>query len=139
MCISIIFGVPIVPGHYVKNALDAISVVNIRPKSWSGQLFDVQLHTGLSVILIQPNVHTGNQAIFMMKSTLKFVVTRNLAVGDTFIALEMSSSPQYELDVENFPRGVEVILTEKPGGLLYEFNSRSLSSSGLIVEPLRLS
>ena len=117
----------VVPGTYVPNAFSAITIMNNRPKAWGGQLFDCRLHKGPSTILIQSGVHTGNQAVFILKPVLKFVITRNIRIEDTFISYEISSE-EYEVNIDNYPQGVEIILDEKPSGGLFEFSKRSLRS-----------
>lgn len=107
---------------YEPNPNGAITVKNVRPKAWSGQLFDFRLSKGGSSILLQPDVHSGNQAVFILYPILKFAITRNLEIGETFLSLEISSDV-FEVHLDNFPEGVEVILTEEPGGQAFVFKA----------------
>ena len=88
-------------------------------------MFDVGVYKEGRLLVIQPDVHVGNQIDFMLQPKLFFGVVRNMKVGETFTSLEITSALS-EFDLSNFPNGLEVILNEKPGGGQYSFSGQSM-------------
>ncbi len=119
------FSFSIVRGYYKRNYNGAITIKNKPPTEWNGQLFTCELQKGGKTILLQPDVRTGNEAVFILEPVLKFAVTRNIQVSKTFLSLELSQN-DFIVNLENYPNGVEVIVTEEPGGLYYNFTAKTL-------------
>ena len=115
----------IVRGHYKRNRFGAITIINRNPKEWDGRLYNCELRKGSRIILLQPDVRTNNEAVFLLQPALKFAISRNLNIQKTFMAFEISGD-EFIVNLENYPNGVEVTLTELPGGLYYNFTARSL-------------
>ena len=88
-------------------------------------MFDVGVYKEGRLLVIQPDVHVGNQIDFMLQPKLFFGVVRNMKVGETFTSLEITSSLT-EFDLSNFPNGIEVTLSQQPGGGQYIFTGESM-------------
>ena len=107
----------------VRSNLDGSIVVQNRiPKAWTGRMFDVGVFKDNRLILTQPDVHIGDQVVFIMKPVLFFSIVRNVSVGHVFSSLEIMSSMQ-EFDLRDFPDGMEVTLDEEPTGGRYTFTA----------------
>ncbi len=115
------------PYPYTRNSGGAITVQNVKPKAWSGQLFDIVLSAGGTPILIKTDIYSGNTGVFVLFPILKFGIARNVEIGKAFSSLEISSD-EYEVDLRNYPNGVEVILKEDPGGQAYIFKAVPLKN-----------
>ena len=76
-------------------------------------------------MMSEKSVHVGSQANFMLMPKLFFGVIREMNVGDTFTVLETDST-NTEFDLSEYPNGLEVTLTEQPGGGRYSFSGRPL-------------
>ena len=111
-------GIPLNPNN-------AIVIKNIPPAAWSGRLFDTGVYKDDRLLILQPDLHVGNQMVFMLKPKLYFGVVRNMHVGDTFTSLEITTSLT-EFDLSNYPHGLEVTLNEEPGGGKYSFSGKSM-------------
>ena len=81
------------------------------------------------MLLTQSNVHSGNQAVFVLHPILKFAVTRNLNLRKTFMSFEITSDI-FDVHLDKFPNGVEVILEEEPGGQAFTFHAVPLLTTG---------
>ena len=88
-------------------------------------MFDIGVYKDHRHLVIQPNVHVGDQIDFVLQPTLYFGVVCNLKVGAAFISLEITSSLT-EFDLSNYPNGIEVTLIEAPGGSCYTFSGKPL-------------
>ncbi len=97
-------------------------VQNKIPKAWTGRMFNVGIFKDDRLILTQPDVHVGDQVVFIMKPVLFFSIVRNVSVGQIFSSLEIMSCLQ-EFDLNNFPDGMEVTLDEEPTGGRYSFSA----------------
>ena len=75
---------------------------------------------------IQKEVRVGDQVDFMLQPKLYFGVVSNLKIGDVFTSLQITSSLT-EFDLSNYPNGIEVTLTEAPGGGLYTFSGEQMT------------
>ena len=85
----------------------------------------MNLYKNGRILMSEKNVHVGSQANFMLKPKLYFGVVREMNVGDTFTGLETDST-NTEFDLSEYPNGLEVTLSEQPGGGLYSFSGRPL-------------
>ena len=88
-------------------------------------MFDVGVYKEGRLLVVQPDVHIGNQIDFMLQPKLYFGVVRNMHVGDVFTSLEITSSLT-EFDLSNFPNGIEVTLNQAPGGGRYSFSGQPM-------------
>ena len=55
-------------------------------------------------------VHVCDQVDFTLKLKLYFAIARNIVVGDTFTAAEISSSSE-EYDLTEYPNGLKVTIS----------------------------
>ena len=108
------------------NPNNTIVIKNTPPTSWSGRKFDIGVYKDGHLLVVQPDVHIGNQIDFMLQHKLYFGVTRNMHVGDVFTSLE-NTSAHTEFDLSNFPNGLEVTLNEAPGGGHYNFSGKTMT------------
>jgi len=99
-----------------------IVIENKVPSAWSGRKFDVGIYKDEKLLVVQKDVHVGNQVDFLLQPRLFFGVVRNVTIGDIFTSLEITSYLT-EFDLENFPHGMEVTLNEAPGGGQYTFTA----------------
>ena len=67
-------------------------------------MFHIGLYMDHCLLVIQPNIHVGDQIDFVLQPILYFGVVRNSKVGDAFTSLS------------NYPNVIEITLTEAPGG-----------------------
>ena len=74
------------------------------------------------LLVVQKDVHIGNQVDFLLQPRLFFGVVRNVTIGTVFTSLEITSYLT-EFDLEHFPHGMEVTLSEAPGGGKYSFSA----------------
>ena len=88
-------------------------------------MFDVGVYKEGRLLVVQPDVHVGNQTDFMLQPKLYFGVVRNMNVGDTFTSLEITSSLT-EFDLSSYPNGLEVTLNQEPGGGRYIFSGQPM-------------
>ena len=108
----------------VTNPGSAITIQNVRPTSWHGQLFDCELSKGGSILLRQYDIHAGNKVVFELKPILSFAVSRNADIGEVMMSWEMSSDV-FDVDLQKYENGVEVIL-EEIDGVSFKFSAVSL-------------
>ena len=89
-------------------------------------MFDCHIYKDNHSLILQPDVHTDDQANVLVKSILLFGVTRNMKVGQAFESYEIMSK-FFEVNLVEFPNGVKVILNQQPGGGRYYFTAENLS------------
>ena len=70
-------------------------------------------------------MHVCDQVDFTLKPKLYFAIARNILVGGTLTAVEISSSSE-EYDLTEYPNGLKVTLSQLPSGGLYKFKPESL-------------
>ena len=88
-------------------------------------MFDIGVYKNGSLLVVQKDVHTGDQVDFMLQPKLFFGVVRNMVEGDVFTSLEITSTLT-EFDLSNFPNGINVTLKQLPGGGKYEFTAEPM-------------
>ena len=76
------------------------------------------------LILMQKDVHVGDQVDFLVKPILYFGVTKNLDYGRAFFTFEIMSKIE-KFDLNNYPNGMVVTLIQQAGGGKYEFSAQS--------------
>ncbi|XP_019853430.1 PREDICTED: uncharacterized protein LOC109582855 [Amphimedon queenslandica] len=108
------------------NPNGSIVIKNIPPATWSGNMFDIGVYKYGSLLVVQKDVHVGNQVDFMLKPKLYFGVVRNMVQGDVFTSLEITSSLT-EFNLTNYPNGLKVTLKQLPGGMEYVFLGEAMS------------
>ena len=113
----------VVPG--APNPNNTIVVQNMRPQGWTGRMYNIGLNKSGRLLVIQENVHVGDQADFMLQPRLFFGVVRNMQVGDTFKSLEITQS-HTEFDLSKYTNGLKVTLTEELSGGAYTFTGQPL-------------
>ena len=92
----------------------------MKPKSWSGQKYDIGVYKSGRLLVVQKQVRVLDQVDFMLQPTLYFAVARNMYVGKVFTSLEIMTSMK-TFDLSQYPNGLEVTLTQAPGGGDYMF------------------
>ena len=102
------------------NPDNAIVIKNVRPKTWSGRKFDIGVYKNGKLLVVQKEVHIGDQVDFLLQPRIFFGVVRNMHVGSVFTSLEITSSLA-EFDLSNYPYGIVVTLTEAGGSGEYKF------------------
>lgn len=112
-----------VPGC-VDNPDSTVVVENKPPCAWNGRKFDIGIYKCGNLLLMQKGVHVGDQVDFIVEPKLCFAVCRNIDVGDFFPSLEIVSYAT-EFDLTQYPQGMEVVLSETPGGGRYIFTSQN--------------
>lgn len=113
----------VVPG--APNPNNTIVVKNMKPRGWTGRMYNIGLNKSERLLVIQENVHVGDQADFMLQPKLYFGIVRNMQVGQTFKSLEITQS-HTEFDLSKYPNGLKVTLTEEASGGAYSFTGESL-------------
>ena len=108
------------------NPNGSIVIKNVPPATWSGRMFDIGVYKNGSLLVVQKDVHIGDQVDFMLKPKLYFGVVRNMVEGDVFTSLEITSSLT-EFDLSDYPNGIRVSLKQLPGGGQYEFSGEAMS------------
>ena len=117
----------------VKNVPDnpnnAIVIKNCRPKTWSGRMYDIGVYKSERLLVVQKDLRVMGQAVFILQPKLYFAVAHNMYVGKVFSSFEISSNMAM-FDLSQYPNGIEVTLTQAPGGGEYIFSGTSLISPG---------
>ncbi len=108
-----------------ENPDNSVVIRNVQPPSWSGRFFDCHIYKDNRSIVTQADVHADDKAVFEIKPILFFGVTSNIQVGASFMSKEIMSDP-FEVDLSDYPNGVEITLHESPGGGRYFFTTASL-------------
>lgn len=124
----LIFTISIILNNIVvapANPNGSIVIKNKPPATWSGRMFDIGVYKNGSLLVVQKDVHTGDQVDFMLQPKLFFGVVRNMVEGDVFTSLEITSTLT-EFDLSNFPNGINVTLKQLPGGGKYEFTAEPM-------------
>ena len=116
----------IVP-NAVRNPNGSVVIKNVQPLAWFGQFFDCHVYKDNRSLVTQNDVNADSQAVIEIKPILLFGVTSNVQVGPTFTAFEITSAP-FEVDLSDFPNGVEVTLKQAPGGGRFYFSSDVLKN-----------
>lgn len=75
---------------------------------------------------MEQQVHVGDQVDLLLKPKLFFAVVRNVQTGSVFTSME-TMRYMTEFDLENFPNGLEVTLTQSAGGGEYTFTGRNVT------------
>ena len=81
---------------------------------------------------MQKDVHVGDQVEFLVKPILYFGVTKNLDYGRAFFTFEIMSKIE-KFDLNNYPNGMVVTLTQEAGGGKYEFSAQSQDIQSIYV------
>lgn len=76
-------------------------------------------------MLTEKDVHVGEKVYFVLERKLFFSVVHNIPVGRVFSSLQ-TMSYLVEFDLDDFPDGLEVSLTQQPYGGKYEFAGRNV-------------
>lgn len=103
-----------------KNPQNAIVVENMPSQTWSGRRYDIGLSKSGNLLVVQQGVVVGDQALFVLEPKLFFGVSRNKHVGDTFTSYEITQNFT-EFDLNDYPNGLKVTLTQEAGGGMYKF------------------
>ena len=85
-------------------------------------MFDVRIYKENHSLVIQPDVHVGDQVDFLMQPKLYFGIVRNMHVGDTFTSLEIVSALSM-FDLTKYPNGIVVTLNEQLGSGQFSFSA----------------
>ena len=115
---------PVVTG-VADNPNNSIVIKNQKPKTWTGRTFDIGIYKSGRLLVVQKGVRIMDQVDFMLQSKLYFAVARNMHVGKVFTSMEISSKMTM-FDLSQYPNGIEVTLTQTPGGGEYSFSAASL-------------
>ena len=107
------------------NPNNAVVVKNVPPFAWSGRMFDIGVYKEGRLFLIEKKVRVGNQIDFVLQPKLYFAVVHNVRVGHVFESLDITTGLT-EFDLSNFPNGIEVTLSQQPGGGQYIFTGESM-------------
>ena len=107
------------------NPNGSIVVKNTRPTTWGGRMFDVGVYKNGELLVVQKDVHIGDQVDFMLQPKLYFGVVRNMVVSDVFTSLEITSFLT-EFDLSEYPDGLKVTLSQTGGGGQYQFTGEHL-------------
>ena len=83
-------------------------------------MFDVGIYKNGELLVVQKDLHTGDQVDFMLQPKLYFGVVRNMVVSDVFTSLEITSFLT-EFDLSEYPDGLKVTLSQTGGGGEYKF------------------
>ncbi len=103
----------------------SITIENIRPATWTGRPYHVGLYKEGDLIVVKEKLNVGNHAVFDLSDELLFGVTSSdsLNLGDTFSANSSIECKMFPVNLNTFPAGVVVTLTQKTGGGEYVFNA----------------
>ena len=88
-------------------------------------MFDVGVYKNGELLVVQKDVHIGDQVDFMLQPKLYFGVVRNMVVSDVFTSLEITSFLT-EFDLSEYPDGLKVTLSQTGGGGQYQFTGEHL-------------
>ena len=75
-------------------------------------------------MLTSDQVHVGDQAVFLIKPILFFTIARKFKTGEKFKSLEVMSRKEM-FDLSKFQTGMNITLTEEPGGGKYVFTAET--------------
>ncbi len=103
----------------------AITIENVCPKTWTGRPYHVGLFKEEDLIVVHEKLNVGNHAEFELSDELLFGVMHSdsLRLGHTFSAKSGMASPLFPVNLNNFPTGVLIKLTQKSAGGEYVFNT----------------
>ena len=105
-----------------SNRDGSVIIKNTIPESWSGNKFDLGIYRDNKLILTRDEVHVGDQAVFLIKPLLFFAIASNFKTGEKFSSIEVMSRKEM-FDLSKFQNGMDIILTEEPGGGKYVFTA----------------
>lgn len=108
-----------------RNPDNAIVIRNQPPSSWSGRKYDIGVYKDHQPIIIQKQVHTGNQVDFLLQPKLYFGVVRNMQIGETFSSMEITNALTM-YDLSRYPNGIIVTLKETPDAGQFMFSAESM-------------
>lgn len=92
----------------------------------SDRIVNIGLYKNGQLLVVQQDVHEGEQAVFLLQPKLYFGITHDMQEGDIFTSLE--AMEQCELfDLSQFQEGLQVTLTEDPVAGKYTFTGQSLA------------
>lgn len=97
------------------NPDNTIVVKNKHPASWSGRMFDVGVYKDRRLLVTQPQISVGDQAMIVLKPILYFGVTRlDSSIPRMFKSSEIAeiTDALTSFDLSNYPNGLKVILKE---------------------------
>ncbi len=107
------------------NDSSSITVENMRPTTWPGRPYHVGLYKDDNLMVVNSKLNVGNHDDFELSNELLFGVTHSdsLRLGDTFSVKSAVSSAMYPVNLNTFPTGVVVTLSQKAGGGEYIFSA----------------
>ncbi len=88
-------------------------------------MFNIGVYKDSRLLVVQPDIRILNQVDFMLQPKLTFAVARNIKIGDTFTAAEISSGKS-TYDLSQYPNGIAITLTQVPGSGEYQFSAAQL-------------
>ena len=83
-------------------------------------MFDVGIYKNGGLLVVQKDVHIGDQVDFMLQPKLYFGIVRNMVESEVFTSLEITSFLN-DFDLSEYPDGLKVTLTQLGGGGEYKF------------------
>lgn len=108
-----------------SNPDNTIVVKNEKPRSWSGRKFDIGVYKSGKLLVVQKDVHIGDQCDFMLQLKLYFAVARNISIGKVFSSLEITTALT-EFDLADYANGIKVTLSQKSGSGEYSFSGEQM-------------
>lgn len=102
-------------------------IKNTIPDVWNGRKYDVGLFRDNQLLLVHNQLHVGNQVDFLVHPILFFAIGRNFNIGEVFTTLEFTSYST-GFDLNNYPNGMAVTLTQEAGGGKFAFTASNKTS-----------
>ena len=107
-----------------SNRDGSVVIKNTISECWSGNKFDLGIFRDNKLMLTSDQVHVGDQAVFLIKPILFFAIARKFKTGEKFNSLEVMSRKEM-FDLSEYQNGMNITLTEEPGGGKYVFTAET--------------
>ena len=120
---SVLLLISIVTVTGVADNKDGTVVIqNTIPDTWNGRKFNVGIYKNDKLFIVTTDLHVGDKVSITIKPLLYFAVVRNFELGEIFTSFEYMTHIEL-FDLTKFPNGMEVTLTQEPGGGRYKFTA----------------